>query len=306
MTTPGTAPSLPSVAFIGLGNMGLPIATNISEVCPDLLAYDRDADRRVAARAAGLQTAEDLSAMLDRHFDFVVVSVNTPQALTEVLTGPSSMFSTARRPTTVLDVGTTGPTVSREMADRLRLDGHRFVDAPVSGGIGGAQRGELTTMVGATSEDEGIDLVLRSFCATVIYLGDTGLGAVAKLVNNALAIGTLGLVGEVLAFGEANGLSRATLLDVIMSSSGDSRILRSKQGIIRDKSYNDAQFDVRIALKDLRLLLGSSCAVTGDNPPILEEVSRLVAAVADHCDGPTDVSAIAEPGNHVAHRRSRC
>ncbi|CAA0137529.1 2-hydroxy-3-oxopropionate reductase [Mycolicibacterium vanbaalenii] len=306
MTTSAAVPSLPSVAFIGLGNMGLPIATNISRVCPDLIAYDRDANRLLAAGAAGLKTADDICAMLDRDFDVVVVSVNTPQALTEVLTGPQSILSRPRRPTTVVDVGTTGPTVSREIAERLRIDGHRFVDAPVSGGIGGAQRGELTTMVGATGEDEAIDLVLRSFCSTVIYLGDAGLGAVAKLVNNALAIGTLGLVGEVLAYGEANGLPRATLIDVIASSSGDSRILRSKRHIIRDSSYNDAQFDVQIALKDLRLLLQSSCAAVGDNPPILDEVERLVASVADTCVGPTDVSVIAEPANHVGRGRGRC
>ena len=306
MKTPATAPSPPSVAFIGLGNMGLPIATCISKVCPDLLAYDRDPNRTLAAAAAGLKTADDMGAMLGRDFDAVVVSVNTPQALTEVLTGPLSVLSRTRQPTTVIDVGTTGPTVSREIAERLRADGHRFVDAPVSGGIAGAQRGELTTMVGATSEGAVIDLILNAFSSSVIYLGSPGMGAVAKLVNNALAIGTLGLVGEVLAFGEANGLPRAALLDIITKSSGDSRILRSKQRIIRNSSYGDAQFDVRIALKDLRLLLQTASASVGSRPPILEEVERLIAAVADDCEGPTDVSVIADPANHAGRGHSRC
>ncbi|MFF7944709.1 NAD(P)-dependent oxidoreductase [Nocardia gamkensis] len=297
---------LPSVAVIGLGNMGLPIAMNISKVCPDFVAYDRDVNRLLAAGAAGLETADDIGAVRDRDVDVVVVSVNTPQALIDIVTGPESILSESQRSTTVIDVGTTGPTVSREIAERLRADGHRFIDAPVSGGIAGAQRGELTTMVGATSEDAVIDLILNAFSATVIYLGEPGMGAVAKLVNNALAIGTLGLVGEVLAFGEANGLPRAALLDVITKSSGDSRILRSKQHIIRDGSYRDAHFDVRIALKDLRLLLQTSCASAGGSPPILDEVERLIATVANDCDGPTDVSVIAEPANHAGRERSRC
>lgn len=306
MTSAITGPSLPSVAFIGLGNMGLPIATNISKVCPDLLAYDRDANRTSAARAAGLTAADDIGAMLDREFDAVVVSVNTPQALTEVLTGPESIFSRSRQPTTVIDVGTTGPTVSREIAEHLRADGHRFVDAPVSGGIAGAQRGELTTMVGAAGDDAVADVILNAFSSTILYLGSPGMGAVAKLVNNALAIGTLGLVGEVLAFGEASGLPRATLLDVITKSSGDSRILRSKQQIIQDGSYSDAHFDVRIALKDLRLLLQTSGASLGSNPPILAQVERLISAVAANCDGPADVSVIAEPANHAGRGNGRC
>ena len=96
------------------------------------------------------------------------------------------------------------------------------------------------------------------------------------------------------------------LLASAIESSGDSRILRSKQRIIRDSSYGDAQFDVRIALKDLRLLLQTSSASVGSRPPILEEVERLIAAVADDCEGPTDVSVIADPANHAGRGHSRC
>lgn len=275
--------------------MGLRIAGHVCEAFPNTVGYDRDASRAAAARAAGLPTAESAAELADRRFDVILVSVNTPRALTEVLTAQDSFLRQQRAGTVVLDIGTTGATPSRELADSLQTIGHRFIDAPISGGIKGAARGDLTAMVGSVGGDVVIDRVLNSFCARVHYLGGVGLGAVAKLANNAVAIGTLGLLGEALAYAEKAGLDRAKLLEVMASSSGDSRILRSKQLLIEQGDYSDPQFEIRIALKDIRLLLDEVLGDSSSELPLLTAVSELVGSTAVQCDKPADISVIADP-----------
>ena len=278
--------------------MGLRIASHVCKAFPNTLGYDREPTRAAAATAAGVPVAKSAEELADRQFDVVLVSVNTPRALTEVLTAPNSFLRQQRGETVVLDIGTTGATRSRELADSLKDFGHRFIDAPISGGIHGAARGDLTAIVGSTGEDTVVDRVLHSFCARVHYMGGVGLGAVAKLANNAVAIGTLGLLGEALAYAEKGGLDRAKALEVMTSSSGDSRILRSKRRLIEQREFGDAQFEIRIALKDIRLLLDE---MPGDAPtelPLLTAVSELVDSAARECEKPADISVIADPKSH--------
>ncbi|OCB24404.1 hypothetical protein A5674_22935 [Mycobacterium malmoense] len=293
--TATAGPAETAIAFIGLGNMGLRIASHVSQAFANTLSYDREPSRAAAASAAGVPVAKSASELADRQFDIVLVSVNTPHALTEVLTGQDSFLRQQRGGTIVLDIGTTGATRSRELADSLKSFGHRFIDAPISGGINGAARGDLTAMVGSAGGDAVVDRVLRSFCARVHYMGDIGLGAVAKLANNAVAIGTLGLLGEALAYAENAGLDRGKALEVMTSSSGDSRILRSKQQLIEHAEYGEPQFEIQVALKDIRLLLDE---VRDDAPselPLLTAVSELVGFAALQCDKPADISVIADP-----------
>lgn len=293
--TATSRPAETAIAFIGLGNMGLRIASHVCQAFANTLSYDRDPSRVAAASAAGVPVADNGAELADRQFDVVLVSVNTPGALTEVLTAKNSFLRQQRGGTVVLDIGTTGAVQSRQLADSLESFGHRFIDAPISGGINGAARGDLTAMVGSPGGDALVDRVLRSFCARIHYMGGIGLGAVAKLANNAVAIGTLGLLGEALAYAENAGLDRAKALEVMTSSSGDSRILRSKQELIQQGEYGEPQFEIQVALKDIRLLLDEVRADAPSELPVLTAVSEYIGSAALQCEKPADISVIADP-----------
>lgn len=284
----------PAITFIGLGTMGLPIARLVFARFPDLVAHDRDPGRLAAAGRAGLPVAADVAR---RPCDVLVVSLNSPQALVDLLTGAASPLRDRPDPVLVLDVGTTGPETSVRLGERLRRRGHRFVDAPVSGGRQGAERGDLTAMVGLREGESPLaEEVLRAFCRRIDHLGEPGLGAAMKLANNALAIGTLALAGDVLSYAEAKGIDRARALDIIAASSGDSRILRSKHRLINRRRYtDDLTFDIRLALKDIRLVLDAPGDVARPELPLLSLVERLVAAVAVAYDEPVDLSAVCDP-----------
>lgn len=291
---PASARSV-SIAVIGAGNMGLPIARHISARFPDLVVIDTNEDRVDLARESGLIAYSDVDELRDIPIDVVVTSLGHPDLLRSVLVGTASVLTGRESGCTVLDVGTSGYEASIALFEALRENGHRFVDSPLSGGRQGAEAGTLTAMVGATEGELAVVAgILSTFCATVHYMGAIGRGATIKLANNALAIGSLALAGEVLAYTEARGLDRQATLETIAASTGDSRMLRLKHAMLLDGEYTKPNFDIQLALKDVDLILHAAEA-DDLSLPILALTVDLLRRVAQSTTEPLDVSAICEP-----------
>ena len=201
------------VAFIGLGTMGLPMARNLVAAGHDVVACDLDPRR---AEALGAEVAER-PADAARDAEVVITSLPTPKAVEEVA-------SQIPAETTFVDMSTGPPELARRLAARFDAS----LDAPVSGGPRGAEEATLTIMVGGRTEVfERLEPLLRAL-GRPFLVGGPGAGQTAKLCNNLIAGATMAAVAEACAIAEREGLEPRLLYELLTTSTGDSRVLRTR------------------------------------------------------------------------------
>ena len=206
-----------TVAFVGLGNMGLPMATRLVGAGHVVRGVDPSPDARAAAGAAGIETG---SALADAVPGADVVVTMLPSGA-EVLDVLDVVIDAAAPGTRVLDCSTIDIADARRAHARATDAGLAFVDAPVSGGIGGAAAGTLTIMAGG--ERAALDALaplLDAVSARVVHCGGAGAGQAAKVCNNMLLATSMIGTAEAFSLGEKLGLDPGTLFDVVSTSSG--------------------------------------------------------------------------------------
>jgi len=209
-----------NVAFIGLGNMGGPMARNLLKAGHALVVFDvvpRNVDVLVAAGARAAASSREAAA----DAELVITMLPSSPHVKAVYLGPDGVLAAARPGTALIDSSTIDPHAAREVAAAAALRGLSMADAPVSGGTGGAEAGTLTFMVGAPSEMfERIKPTLAAMGRNVVHCGDSGTGQVAKICNNmVLGISMIG-VAEAMNLGTALGIDAKILAGVINTSSG--------------------------------------------------------------------------------------
>ena len=204
-----------TVAFIGLGNMGLPMALNLVRAGHDVRGYDRVA-ASVAALVGG--TAAESAVAAAEGAEVVVTMLPAGQHVRAVL---AEILPVVSPGTLFIDSSTIDVATARELADAARARGCDMLDAPVSGGSGGAAAGTLTFMVGGEAAVfERARPVFSAMGRNIVHAGAAGAGQAAKLCNNLLlAISMIG-VGEAFALAEKLGLPAQSLFDISSTSSG--------------------------------------------------------------------------------------
>lgn len=211
-----------TIAFLGLGHMGLPMARNLVAAGYAVQAYDVVPAALEAAAAAGIPTVD---APLDAVAEASVVLTMFPggQQLLDAYRGVGGpgLLAAARPDTLFLDCSTINVDDAREAA-RLALEaGHRSVDAPVSGGVVGAEAGTLTFMIGALPEDlESVRPLLEVMGGKLVHCGDHGAGQAAKVCNNMILGVSMIAASEAFVLGEKLGLTHQALYDVVSTASG--------------------------------------------------------------------------------------
>ncbi len=216
-----TQPPRLDIGFVGLGAMGAPIASRLAANGP-IAVFDTRAEAMaplVERGAVGCGSPAEVADVASTVF----VSLPTPSTVLAVVEGPGGLLEGSAIETFV-DLSTSGPTVSARIADLLAARAIRFLDAPVSGGVAGAEAGKLTIMA-AGPEDLFDDLRphLDQLGSKIILVGERpGQGQLAKLLNNMLSATAIAATAEALAMGVRGGLDAERLLDVINSSSGRS------------------------------------------------------------------------------------
>jgi 3-hydroxyisobutyrate dehydrogenase-like beta-hydroxyacid dehydrogenase len=238
------------LAFLGLGQMGTPMATRLLEAGHDLAVWNRTGARtrplvdRGAAAAAS--PAEAVAGV-----DAAITMLATPQALEQVLFAGDGVLGALGPGQWLIDMSTIGPQTIRSIAGRLP-DQVTLVDAPVRGSVPEATAGRLAIYVGATPAGFEHVRPLLAPLGTPHHVGGPGAGAATKVVVN-LALGVaITALGEALALGGALGLDRATLLDTLADSPIGPTV-RAKRANIEAGAY-PPNFKLRHALKDLRLV----------------------------------------------------
>ncbi|KVH04323.1 MULTISPECIES: 3-hydroxyisobutyrate dehydrogenase [Burkholderia cepacia complex] len=208
------------IAFIGLGNMGGPMAANLLKAGHALTVFDLDANAVDAAVRAGATAAASPRDAAARGA-LIITMLPAAQHVRAVYLGDDGVLAGARAGATLVDCSTIDPGTVRAVADAAARRDLPLADAPVSGGTGGAQAGTLTFMVGADGPlFERIRPVLLDMGRNVVHCGGTGTGQIAKICNNLLlGISMMG-VAEAMALGAALGIDPAVLAGIINTSTG--------------------------------------------------------------------------------------
>ncbi len=277
------------IAFIGLGVMGKPMAVNLTKAGYPLTATSRSERSRQAGRDAGVNVVDAVSALGDA--DIVVTMVPDAPDVEAVLWGEGGFLVGEVSPTTIIDMSTIAPRAAREFAERAALDGHTFIDAPVSGGEQGAVEGTLSIMVGGSDATvEAVRPVLEVMGRSIVHVGDTGAGQVVKAANQLVVAGNLQLIAEAIAIATAHGIDAGLALDVIGAGLGGSTTLERKRAAMLAGDFTPG---FRLALHHKDLGIAAQAARERDVVlPASAVVAQLVQAMVARGDGELDHSAL--------------
>ncbi|ANK94710.1 MULTISPECIES: 3-hydroxyisobutyrate dehydrogenase [Rhizobium] len=284
------------IAFIGLGNMGGPMAANLVKAGHEVLGFDLAASVLKAAEASGVKAASHASQAVK---DAEIVITMLPQGR-HVLTAWTDIRQTAAQGTLVIDCSTIDVESSRKAHEMAKAAGCLSLDAPVSGGTGGATAGTLTFMAGGSDEAfAGAKPILEAMGKKIVHCGEAGAGQAAKICNNMiLGISMVG-VCEAFVLAEKLGLSHQALFDVASTSSGQCWSINTYcpvPGPVPTSPANNGYkpgFAAALMLKDLRLSQEAALA-SGASTPMGAEAAQLYALFEKQGNGGRDFSAIIE------------
>lgn len=250
------------VGYVGLGSMGLPMALNLRKAGFPVRVVSRSRPPIGQAVAAGATEAAGY-ADLAGAMDVVCTCLPMPADVERVYLEADGLVAAARPGTVLIDHSTVGPDTCRRIDAAARARGVHFLDAPVSGGPAGAMAGTLGIMVGGErAVFEQVRPVLDAMGKTIVHLGPTGSGAVAKLINNLLVGVHQRALIEMLLVGQGAGVDLDALHQVLMGSSGRSAILEMMYPRLKARDLAP-KFRTELFHKDLRLALemAAECGV---------------------------------------------
>jgi 3-hydroxyisobutyrate dehydrogenase len=281
------------VGFVGLGTMGVAMAANVARAGFPLTVWNRTPGRAgplVEHGATEAGSPADVAAASD----VVVICVSDTPHVADVLFGPGGIAIGAAPGTLVVDCSTISPAATRSFAGRLAASGVGIVDAPVTGGSEGAQKGTLSILVGGLPEDvERARPILEVMGTTITHFGPVGSGQVAKAANQVILAGTYLAVAEGLVLAMKAGLDPDQVVAALSGGAAQSWVLANRSGRM---IANDYPLGFRIALhrKDLGIVLDLAREVGAALP-----VSALAAAFEDGIvargHGDDDIAALARP-----------
>lgn len=244
------------IGVIGLGNMGGNYARHLVDAGFDIRGFDIDADARRDAEANGVTAVESLEAVVPES-GVVVSSLPDPAAVEAVYLDDEGVLAHATAGLRVIETSTINPETSRSVADAAAAKGVEFLDAPVSGGLGRAESGTLTVMVGGDREvfeAETVQRVLRAIGSDIYYAGGVGAGHTMKLLNNMISAATGAVVMEAAALAAELDVDWDVFMDVVSTSSGSSYVFRKAIPRILNRDFS-ATFTLNLGRKDTQLAL---------------------------------------------------
>lgn len=288
-----------SIGFIGLGNMGGPMMRNLVKAGHSVRAFDLSEAAQKAAAAAGA-TVVATAADTAEGAEVVVSMLPAGEHVKSVYLGPAGVMARAPKGCLFIDSSTIDVASAREVAAAAQANGQMMVDAPVSGGVGGAEAGTLTFMVGGPDDAFAKALpILEAMGKTIVHAGGAGNGQAAKICNNMLLGITMIGTCEAFALAEKLGLDAQKLFDISSKSSGQNWSMTSYcpvPGPVPTSPANRGYapgFAAAMMLKDLKLAV-EAAAKAGASVPLGAEASQLYTLYAGLGHGGTDFSGIIE------------
>ncbi|WP_204139843.1 NAD(P)-dependent oxidoreductase [Halomicronema sp. CCY15110] len=279
------------VAFVGLGTMGAPMALNLIQAGHEVTVHNRTRDRELPLMEAGAHRADSPQAAAQAAAVVITCVSDTPD-VEAVILGDRGIIHGAQPGTIVVDMSTISPTVTRAIAAALAAKQIDMVDAPVSGGSEGAQKGTLSIMVGgAAAVVERVQPVLAAMGKTITHVGPIGAGQTTKAINQIIVAGTYWAIAEGLALGMKADLDMERVVQAVSGGAAGSWGLDNRSGNMIDNNY-PLGFRVRLHRKDLNIALEAAREL-GVTLPMAAYVEQIETGLIGRGFGDEDVSAIA-------------
>lgn len=243
---------LPSLAFAGIGLMGLPMCRRLLAAGYPLTVWNRSPDKCDALVAAGARRAASPTE-LSRDADMVLLCLADTAVVREVVFGEAGIALGGRSGQLLIDLSSLEPGATREMAAELAaLCGMAWLDAPVSGGTPGAEAGTLAIMVGGDVHDlHRAQPVLQVLGQRVTHMGAVGAGQVTKACNQMIVACNALVIAEVIALAERSGVDTRLLAEALAGGFADSKPLQILAPQMASSTYQPIKWHVRTLLKDL-------------------------------------------------------
>jgi 3-hydroxyisobutyrate dehydrogenase len=245
------------VGLIGLGIMGIPMARNLMKAGFSVTVYNRTAVKAERLAAEGAKTAGSPREVAEKNPVVITMVSDTPD-VESVILGENGVIEGIHPDAVVIDMSTISPQATRQMAKRLAEKKAHMLDAPVSGGEGGAIAGTLSIMVGGEADILTRCLpILQAMGKNIIHVGDHGMGQTTKLMNQILVAGNLNAVCEALVFGQKQGLDLEKAIEAVKGGAAGSWQLTNLGPKILKRDFQPG-FMVDLLQKDLRLVMEGS------------------------------------------------
>ena len=259
------------LGFVGLGLMGLPMCRNLLAAGADLVVYNRTREKAedfAAAHPDHVRAAASPAEVAASGADSIIINLVDTAAVALAIEGtePAGLLAALAPGQLVIDMGTSGVAETRALAARVEAAGGAYADAPVSGGVVGAEAASLAIFVGA---DDSVFPRARQILAVlgrnITHCGAVGCGQVAKIGNQMIVALTIGAVAEAMALAEKAGVARATFRGALKGGFADSRILELHGQRMVEESFAPGG-RARIQRKDVQLALDLGDAVDMELP----------------------------------------
>ncbi|MEH6386864.1 3-hydroxyisobutyrate dehydrogenase [Pseudomonas profundi] len=286
------------IGFLGLGNMGGPMAHNLIKAGHQLTVFDLSQTAVSSLVDAGASAAQSIATLAQSDVELIITMLPAAQHVKSVYLGEEGLLANVAPAVRLIDSSTIDPMSAREVATAAEKNGNRMIDAPVSGGTGGATAGTLTFMVGGEQTDFDAALpVLQTMGKNIVHCGPAGNGQVAKVANNMLlAISMIG-TAEAMNLGVSLGMDPKVLAGIINTSSGrcwSSDTYNPYPGVLdsapASRGYTGG-FGSDLMLKDLGL--ATEAAKQARQPVILGGLAQqLYQTFSSQGNGGLDFSAI--------------
>ncbi|OBI80340.1 NAD(P)-dependent oxidoreductase [Mycobacterium sp. 1245805.9] len=281
------------IGFIGLGNMGFPIARRLIDAGHRIVAYDTQPDALDRLITHGAQAASSPKEVAD-HAETVMASLPSLQASLNVATGRGGIVG-GRRVKRFIDLSTVGSATAVRIHCLLAESGIVAIDSPVSGGVGGAERGTLAVMVSCPTVEFELLKPIFETLGKVFYIGDKpGSAQTMKLANNLLSATALAATAEVLVMGVKSGLDAGVMIDVLNAGSGATSASRDKfPRAVLPRTF-DYGFATGLMVKDIHLYLEGAQDL-GLSTTVAAEVGRVWDTVIDEYGPACDFTSVIKP-----------
>jgi 3-hydroxyisobutyrate dehydrogenase len=278
-------------AFIGMGTMGAPMALNLINAGHSVTVHNRSRDKEIPVAEAGARRAASPAEAV-AEADIVVTCVSDTPDVEAVILGEHGVIHGARAGALVIDMSTISPSATRRFAARLAEKGIRMLDAPVSGGSEGAQKGTLSIMVGGAAEDfEAALPVLEAMGRTITHIGPIGAGQLTKAINQIVVAGTYWSVAEGLAIGLKAGLDMQKVVQAVGGGAAGSWAMVNRSANMI-KNHYPLGFKVTLHRKDLNIALEVAREL-GVTLPVTAFVEQVETGLITRGHGDEDISVIA-------------
>jgi 2-hydroxy-3-oxopropionate reductase len=279
-----------TIAFVGLGIMGQPMAVHLQNAGYDVCGVNLSPERTRPLVEAGGRAATTIAEAV-KDADVVAVMVPDSPDVQQVLAGDGGVFENAPAGTLIIDFSSIRPDVAATLADQARQHGFRMLDAPVSGGEAGARNAALSIMVGGDAGDFAeASPIFDAVGKTIVHVGPSGSGQTVKAANQLIVAVNIEVVAEALVFLEAYGVDTEAAMEVLGGGLAGSKVLEQKKPNMLGRSF-DPGFRIDLHHKDMGIVT-SAAREAGVVIPLGAVVAQLMASARANGDGGLDHSAL--------------